>query len=130
MNVKNIKIGESYYGISGGWGSRVKYGVAISFEQDTHVRMQGIYPITSGNFGSKIDELFETKEEAYAYLQHKDDKQVEEYVNSIQNIEDLLQFPLKHNVSKCDEYANYNARRAYIEVMNSYNYPIDIEPYE
>lgn len=124
MNVKNIEIGKSYYTINRGWGQDVKYGVVQEIIQGTHVRLKGVAPHTTGNFGAKINEIFNHEEHAYAYIKEEDEYEVKRYMETINSIDDLVRFAAKCNISGCDEYGDRNTREAYLRKAKEFG--IDI----
>lgn len=65
-----------------------------------------------GTFYARIENIFNTKEEALEAAKSKSEKLVRKYMNEIKTLKDLLQFPLDHCFNG-DEYTDYEAMEAY-----------------
>ena len=67
-----------------------------------------------GTFDAPLDRLFKTHAAGMAALQASHDARQKKYEDSIQTVQDLLQFALDHPVAKAEEYTNWEARAAFI----------------
>lgn len=65
----------------------------------------------------RIDKLFSSAKEAYDIYYKKQNRCVESYCKQIYTVEDLINFPLNHCISNDKEYANKEARHAYINMV-------------
>lgn len=73
-----------------------------------------------GTIGAKKDECFATMEECVKYHQAESDQKVQEYMRSISTPEDLVLFCLKNNVACAEEYTDWEARTAAINMAKQF----------
>lgn len=65
-----------------------------------------------GSSGGVLENLYLTKDEAVAAYKTKADEKVRGYLAQINTIQDLVAFMFNHNVAYCEEYTDYEARKA------------------
>ena len=131
---KDIPIGTKVY-LEEYWTGRIVKAKIVDFEiykGKDYAKLEGLFDCdddedtdTIGSFGGALENLYLTKEEAINSLNDKNNKEVEEYKETIKSIEDLVVFCLDNCVANAEEYTNWNARRAAIEKAKEYG--IDIE---
>lgn len=72
MKIEDVKLGDVYYVPNrdcGVFGRQVGRGVVIEINTvHRTVLLKGLPNCTSGNFGAKVDELYESEGEAYRAL--------------------------------------------------------------
>jgi len=61
-----------------------------------------------------IQNLYSSPKEAWKAYEERQEEEIQEYCDSIETIEDLVNFPLQHCIDETDEHCDQNARKAYI----------------
>lgn len=75
-----------------------------------------IIPCNTETKYTKSNNLYETIKAAYDAKEKYDNRQTELYANSIKSIEDLLYFPITHNIAiEAGENIDKNAQKVYCQ---------------
>lgn len=112
---KNWKKGDKCWYIEG-W-SNIPVRAKIS-EIKTHEAgfLYAVLKGIDGNYGTTgrpFDNLFLTRDDAIEAIQEYEETRTEKLENEIQTIEDLVRFAYNNHVSCCEEYTDWEARKAY-----------------
>ena len=106
------------------WTQRVLCGYVNSFSTEQRVKVTLDKNSTAY---VKLENLYRNKDDCIKGIQEKNDKIVAEYKAEITDLESLIAFPLKHNIGHCEEYTDYEARRAYKERAAELGFDFDLE---
>lgn len=87
------------------------------------ISMDGKTSIFGGTQGCSFDKAFSTRKEALRVMETEHKKQVEDYCNQINTVEDLISFMLNHTVCG-DEEIDYRAREASIACAKKFGFNI------
>lgn len=121
INTNYVKIGQEVFFVSRIGIERCNI-VAFSNKGFVNVHHNGtvnyngeLISATYGNSAVRESDLFLTLEEAIAFIKKKDSDMFNEYKNSIKNLKDLLEFPVKNSFSDCDGFQDGLIVKAYTE---------------
>ena len=92
-----------------------RYGVElVDVDMLNIVDKNGKQIMSFGGFSSRrLQNVFKTPMEVYNMVADKEEKAYQEYLSEINNVYDLIEFPLTHNFGECND--NVAVVRAYKE---------------
>lgn len=121
VNTNYVKIGQEVFFVSRIGIERCNI-VAFSNKGFVNVHHNGtvnykgeLISATYGDSAVRESDLFLTLEEAVAFIKKKDSDMFNEYKNSIKNLKDLLEFPVKNSFSDGDGCQDGLIVKAYTE---------------
>lgn len=121
VNANYVKIGQEVFfvsriGIERCYISKINNDGFISVHHNGTVNYNGeLISATYGDSAVRESDLFLTLEEAVAFIKKKDSDRFNEYKNSIKNLKDLLEFPVKNSFSDGDGCQDGLIVKAYAE---------------
>lgn len=120
MKIEDIKIGDIVYKEEH-WSGEIFSAQVVNFLPGDIVALKGLDFVDrkgnrtssfGGSMGSSAEYLYRTAAAAYDAKLARYNKQIEDYKNEIQTLEDLLKFPLVHPFG-AEEYRDDAAIKAY-----------------
>lgn len=127
--MKDVILGNKYWVRKGGPHMPIEEVLV----NDDRVTFDGNIYFDSGKmvkeepFGIELDLIFNTKEEAIEGYKDSDKRTRNEYLDEIENIEELLIFMLTYRVSFCGDPTDTIAREVATEKMREFGFPISYE---
>lgn len=120
MKIEDIKIGDVVYKEEH-WSGEIFSAQVVKILDGDIIALKGLDFVDregrktstfGGSLGCSAEHLHKTAAEAYDAKLAKYNKQIEDYKNEIQTLEDLLRFPLVHPFG-AEEYRDDAAIKAY-----------------
>lgn len=116
MKKEDLKIGQEiwfkapYVDVNSGIVTEIREHVKTPKGEEIYAMLNGTRD-TFGSTGARINDCYPTKEALLNGLKAESNNKVKEYCNSIQTVEDLVQFCYDHNMSG-EEYTDWEAKKA------------------
>lgn len=107
--MENFKVGQVVW-FQNIWSNMIENGTVVEIEDNI-----ATIETEFGNTGKKITDIYPSKDEAIKHINRKQSDRIDKIASKITNVEQLVKFMFDNNISHCEEYTDWTARKAVIK---------------